>query len=135
MRLTNVPSGFAVQQESQAFEARWLQTIGGGNMLPDPAWTQLYPWTRPDGGVVRRRAYFVAQPFNQQYVFETLASKAGTFLGVAAVRHQFLPQVQQLQFACMQNQYVSPQCPAVIDDVRWQVLMTIATHLSSYVMT
>jgi hypothetical protein len=59
--------------------------------MPDPAWSYTFPFYRPDGLVVRRKAFAHAVP-NQlntptEYMFETLAARNGTFLANAAIRH------------------------------------------------
>jgi hypothetical protein len=62
----------------------------------DPGWTLLMPFFRPDGLIVRRKAfahYFPPNPYGlpTEYLFETLAVRNGTFVGVAAIRHNDLP--------------------------------------------
>jgi hypothetical protein len=59
---------------------------------PDPAWTYYAPFFRPDGLVVVRKAFGRVYPLNalgayHEYMFETLAVRNGTFVGVAAIRH------------------------------------------------
>jgi hypothetical protein len=125
------PNPMAIQSISLQFEQRVFAAIGGGLPQVDPNWTQITPIVRSDGGIVRRGAYILPQFASTKYMFETLASKNGTFMGVATVRHDFTPMRFQMQQACL-NGAQGPLCPELMEDVRWQAMMTLATHLSMF---
>jgi hypothetical protein len=78
--------------------------------MPDPAWSCTFPFYRPDGLTVRRKAFSHAVPnqFNAptEYMFETLAARNGTFLANAAIRHADLP----LRL-CQAGAFLPAQCP------------------------
>ena len=130
-RVTPAANPMEVQAQSLQFEQAVVGAVGGGFLNVDFNWTQINPWTRPDGGVVRRGAYYLTQVNNVKYIFETLASKNQHFLGVATVRHIYNPVRLGQQQQCFLG-IQSPQCAEIREDLRAQVLMTIATHLSMY---
>jgi hypothetical protein len=78
--------------------------------MPDPAWSYTMPFYRPDGLMVRRKAFAHAVPnqFNMptEYMFETLAARNGTFLANAAIRHGDLA----MRF-CQAGALPLAQCP------------------------
>jgi hypothetical protein len=78
--------------------------------LPDAAWSYIFPFYRPDGLTVRRKAFshLVPNQFNvaTEYMFETLAARNGTFLANAAIRHADLA----LQL-CQYGRLPAAQCP------------------------
>jgi hypothetical protein len=80
------------------------------NWIPDPAWSYTFPFYRPDGLTVRRKAFTHAVPnqFNTptEYMFETLAARNGTFLANAAIRHADV-QARLCQFGALPP----AQCP------------------------
>jgi hypothetical protein len=107
--VTAVPPGSNPDVISSQFEM-FAATPPVFNWLPDPAWSYLMPFFRPDGLVVRRKAFshFVPNQFNipTEYLFETLAARNGTFVGVAAIRHS------DFQFQLCQRGALPPQqCP------------------------
>ena len=79
--------------------------------MPDVWWSYSMPFYRPDGLVVRRKAFAHMVPnaygVPTEYMFETLAVRNGTFIGVAAIRHSDLP--MQL---CTNRLLFGAQCPS-----------------------
>jgi hypothetical protein len=133
LRVAEAKSTAAAQSQAIDFERRVLTAIGGGFAVPDPEWTQTQPTYRFDGAVVRRGATIVTQNATMKYVFESLSAKGDAFFGVATVRQNYSPQRLYQQQQCFMGMQ-SPVCADIRDDLRWQVLMTIATHLSSFPM-
>jgi hypothetical protein len=72
----------------------------------DPAFTYPVRVTRSDGLTVRRKAMFVVNSTGtgyDDYVFETLATQRGIFIGVASRRHD--PGMQRAQQAIVCTQF------------------------------
>jgi hypothetical protein len=73
-----------LQSASEAYEHEIMPNYNPLNPYlsawgQDNRWSYLYPVSRPDGMIVRRKAFF--SNFYQKYVFEALAGKENTFLG------------------------------------------------------
>src|SRR5439155_24356716 len=98
--------------------------------MPDPAWTYTIPFYRPDGLIVRRKAFSHAVPnqFNvpSEYMFETLAARSGTFLANAAIRHADLP----LRL-CQTGALLPAQCPPPNYLQTWGHA-ALSVHLSTF---
>lgn len=120
------------QVASQAFEAA-AGSPPINAWVTDPAWTMVVPFTRADGLIVRRKAFMKLFPPNPlgaptQYLFETLAIRNGTFVGVAARRlddYTLMLCVRGLQVA---------GCPPPSDAWSWQEL-ALAVHLTTFPTT
>jgi hypothetical protein len=106
--VTTVPPGSNPDVLSSQFEAH-AAPPPLFNWVPDVAWSYIMPFYRPDGLVVRRKAFshMVPNQYNlpTEYLFETLAARGGTFVGVAAVRRN------DLMMQLCQRGMASPQCP------------------------
>jgi hypothetical protein len=99
--------------------------------MPDLAWTYVTPFFRPDGLVVQRKAFMHFFPQNQfglptSYLFETLAVRGGTFLGVAAMRNNDLTFV-----LCMRGRMSGSQCPSGDYMTVW-AQAALSVHLSTF---
>jgi hypothetical protein len=101
VQLAVLASPLEAQARSQAFEFRMV----GGQMqgwMMDPQWTYPVPYSRFDGLVFRRRAYFHAQMpamFQDRYLFEALAVRNNVFLGSAAT-YSMTPAFAQRMSMC-----------------------------------
>ncbi|MEO8620023.1 MAG: serine protease [bacterium] len=107
--VTTVPPGSNPDLLSSQFEAH-AAPPPIFNWVPDVAWSYIMPFYRPDGLVVRRKAFMHMVPnalnTSTEYLFETLAARNGAFVGVAAVRRSDL-QVQ----LCQRGMVPPQQCP------------------------
>jgi hypothetical protein len=103
------------------------------NWAPDAAWSYIMPFYRPDGLVVRRKAYahLVPNQFNlpTEYMFETLAARNGTFIGVAAIRHSDLA----LRL-CMAGALPPAQCPPLNYIQTW-AQVALSVHLATFAIS
>jgi hypothetical protein len=130
--VTGIPPGSNPGVISAQFEL-FAATPPPMSWMPDPAWSYLMPFYRPDGFIVRRKAFkrFVPNPYNlpTDYMFETLAARNGTFLGVAAIRHSDL----QLQL-CQRGVYPPQQCPN-FEYMRAWAHVALSVQLSTFAIS
>lgn len=107
--VTTIAPGSNPDVISNQFEL-FAATQPAAYWLPDTQWSYIAPFYRPDGLIVRRKAFFhwVPNQFNRptEYMFETLAARNGTFIGVAAIRHADLA-----ASLCMVSALPPGQCP------------------------
>jgi hypothetical protein len=94
-----------VQTTSEQFEYTIMPGINNYNLYasywaPDVRWTYTMPVPRPDGMLVRRKAYF--SNYYQMYMFEALVAKGHTFLGTCVEQYHTInnpaymnPQIQR----------------------------------------
>jgi hypothetical protein len=98
--------------------------------ITDPNFTYFMPFYRPDGLVVTRKAFARSYPANAlglptDYFFETLAVRHGTFLGVAAMRHN------DVNFALCMRGAPGVQCPPANYMLAW-AQAALSVHLSTF---
>jgi hypothetical protein len=132
VQVTQVPPFANPSAVSQQFEF-FAATPPQQSWMTDPSFTYFVPFFRPDGLVVTRRAFGRSYPLNPfglptDYLFETLAVRNGTFLGVAALRHN------DLNFGlCMRGMPVAA-CPPP-DYMRTWIQAALSVHLSTFGIT
>jgi hypothetical protein len=130
--VTRVPAGSNPDVISSQFEL-FAATPPTFNWAPDPAWTFVTPFFRPDGLVVRRKAFahLVPNQFNlpTEYMFETLAARNGTFIGVAGIRHNDL--AAQL---CQGGALPLAQCPPRNYQQVW-AYTALSVHLATFAVS
>jgi hypothetical protein len=132
IQVTTVPGGSNAQMVSSQFET------AAGSPMPvfwrqDMAWSNFTPQLRGDGLMVTRKAFSYFSPpnagnFPSRYLFETLAVRGQTFLGVAGLRNNDLA-----MFACGRGmQFVN--CPSPDYIARWTRL-ALSVHLATFPIT
>jgi hypothetical protein len=130
--VTTVPAGQTAQSLSVAFESAGMMPYPA-MWRADPAWTNLTPWVRADGLVVIRKAFAYYYPPNQynfssRYMFETLALRGQTFLGIMGYRNNDLA-----ASACNARlQFVN--CPGPDYMLSW-VTLALSVHLATFPIT
>jgi hypothetical protein len=94
-----------VQTTSEQFEFSIMPGLNLYNpyasyWAPDSRWTYVMPVPRPDGMLVRRKAFF--SNYYQMYIFEALVAKGYTFLGTCVEQYHTVnnpaygnPQIQR----------------------------------------
>jgi S1-C subfamily serine protease len=132
IQVTAIPAGDGGQGISTAFE------LAAGSPAPqfwrlDPAWTNFQPAFRADGLTVVRRAYQCFYPPNQynfgtRYLFETLAIRGRTFLGVAGFRNN-----DAAMYACAAG-LPMPKCPGLEYIAGW-MQVALSVHLATFPIT
>ncbi len=101
--------------------------------MPDPSWSYLEPYTRFDGLIVNRKAFF-GESYGgmSKYGFETLASRNLTFLGVAGIRGDILPQDTYGAQLCLQIMFQDPECQSMYNSVKAWAHVVIGLQLSGF---
>lgn len=132
IQVTEVPLGDNGQRISSMFE------LAAGSNMPmywrqDPAWTNVLPAQRADGLSVIRKAWVCYYPPNQynfptRYMFETLAVRGRTFLGVAGVRNN-----DAVMWACARG-IPMPNCPGPSYLASW-MQVALSVHLATFPIT
>lgn len=130
--VTTMPAGSNADLIARQFEL-FAQTQPTTYWSPDADWTYATPFYRPDGLLVFRKAWFhwVPNQYNRptEYMFETLAARNGTFIGVAALRHADLPMV-----LCQVGALPPAQCPPPAYMQAWGHV-ALSVHLSTFAIS
>lgn len=129
VQVTQVPPNSDPNTVSMQFESRAAKPPIQA-WTADPNFTYFAPFFRPDGLVVRRKAFGHWYPPNQfalpsGYLFETLAVRNGTFLGVAASRHN------DVALALCVRGVQAVECPPNDYMVAW-AQSALSVHLSTF---
>jgi hypothetical protein len=103
---------------------------------PDPQWTYLFPFSRYDGLIVNRKAVSGMQvtvlgAFPQKYLFETLAARGDTLLGLAVVNNDSSAQTLQREMTCAQG-FPLPDCPSLIEARRLWAQLVLGIQMTSF---
>jgi hypothetical protein len=132
VQVTNIPAGDNGMMTASMFEGAAASPVPQF-WRQDPAWTNYQPASRPDGLSVIRKAWVCYYPQNQynfptRYMFETLAVRGRTFLGVAGFRNN-----DAVMWACV-NRIPMPSCPGMEYFAGWMQL-ALSVHLATFPIT
>ena len=136
LQVSQAPSAYEAQRRSVEFEAEIQKRYPGLTWQVDPQWTYPLAYSRPDGLTVRRKAAgaFSFDGYNwlpNKYVFETLAVKNSTFLGLAVVNNENTPQAMQLAMMCNQG-LPNPECPRLFQTRRGWAHAVLGVQVTSF---
>jgi hypothetical protein len=103
---------------------------------PDPQWSYLVPISRYDGLVVNRKAAYGVQAtvlglLPQKYLFETLAARGDTLLGLAVINNDSTYQTTQQEMLCGQG-LRSPICQSLIEARRTWAQLVLGIQMTSF---
>lgn len=122
---------------SLQFENEIQQRFPRVSWQVDPQWTYPLVYSRFDGLNVLRKAasgYTFDNYYGwilDKYLFETLAVKNSTFLGLALINTDATPQAMQLGQMCTQGQQ-HPACPRYFQGRRLWAQAVLGLQLSSF---
>jgi hypothetical protein len=133
LQVTAVPLGDTGQGVSSMFEQAAFASAPQF-WRNDPAWTNVQPAYRADGLSVIRRAWQGFYPPNQynfptRYMFETLAVRGRTFLGVAGFRNS-----EAVMWACARG-IPMPNCAGVPNYLAGWIQVALSVHLATFPIT